>query len=655
MRLLSAAGAHGKLPPRLWRGAVGAIILALVLGSSRRPCHGWSASTPPPTATTINPSTTALVRPIRHVAVIGAGIAGLSVAHALLHNNNNNHVTVDLYDARPSMNSASGGGAGVQLNGGLVALGRIHPPLREAVYRAGLPQIAVESWSHSSSSTTSTTTTSSTSSSTGRKERLLQLDLPRIVRDKPSSAGCRILLENQDNNSNNNNVNEQQSQQQPPGRRLWWISIMRGALQQTLLDQLVLFQRPSGTSSTDRPRLRVQWGKKLVRLYTNDDEQQQPQQQYTCQFADGTQSDQPYDLVVDASGINSVTRRYIQNPQRLRNFNEIDDKDMDNRKTAIYSGIRIRYAVVDGKPGDDTTLSSFSSSSSSSSSSSNSGVTLRQHFGRAAYALSGIYGAGEGQPPARCAFIVYLDPNAWGPFGKRQQPPPPEPQPSSQSSYTKKQVDDDENVDWSQDNRASSLERARRDMLDQLEASGISVNSTELGQYIAQADRFFELGSYFHNPFHKWSSNEGRLVLCGDAAHALPPFLGQGANQAIQDAYCLVQQLYAYNAAVEEYNKNINDSFSSGETATTTSTDTGNEQPPPPPPQLHSYLKAYEQTRWPSTFAVFWKSVFLGYLETGGFDGVYAKFRDGFFKAMGWIGVAERVLLDAATPKLGDE
>jgi flavin-dependent dehydrogenase len=117
-------------------------------------------------------------------------------------------------------------------------------------------------------------------------------------------------------------------------------------------------------------------------------------------------------------------------------------------------------------------------------------------------------------------------------------------------------------------------------------------------------------------------------VLVGDAAHALPPFLGQGGNQAIQDACCL-------GAKVHEYNRQLLRSQPSRENV-----------------KLRDFLKEYERTRWLPTFEIFLKSLFLGYLETGGFDGAYSKFRDVFFKAMGTIGVARQVLLSAAVPKV---
>jgi 2-polyprenyl-6-methoxyphenol hydroxylase-like FAD-dependent oxidoreductase len=40
-----------------------------------------------------------------------------------------------------------------------------------------------------------------------------------------------------------------------------------------------------------------------------------------------------------------------------------------------------------------------------------------------------------------------------------------------------------------------------------------------------------------------WSSRDGALALAGDSCHAMPPFLGQGANQSLQDAYCMAENL----------------------------------------------------------------------------------------------------------------
>ena len=41
----------------------------------------------------------------------------------------------------------------------------------------------------------------------------------------------------------------------------------------------------------------------------------------------------------------------------------------------------------------------------------------------------------------------------------------------------------------------------------------------------------------------RWTSEKGRVVILGDAAHAIPPTSGQGANQAFEDGYSLATVL----------------------------------------------------------------------------------------------------------------
>lgn len=49
----------------------------------------------------------------------------------------------------------------------------------------------------------------------------------------------------------------------------------------------------------------------------------------------------------------------------------------------------------------------------------------------------------------------------------------------------------------------------------------------------------------------RWYSDTGRVVLMGDAAHAIPPSSGQGVNQAIEDGYALAMLLSEGRKAVD--------------------------------------------------------------------------------------------------------
>src|SRR5690606_13027243 len=54
---------------------------------------------------------------------------------------------------------------------------------------------------------------------------------------------------------------------------------------------------------------------------------------------------------------------------------------------------------------------------------------------------------------------------------------------------------------------------------------------------------------YDLKPIHQWA--QGKVCLIGDAAHATTPNLGQGACQAVEDAYVL-GKLFAQGLSVEE-------------------------------------------------------------------------------------------------------
>jgi salicylate hydroxylase len=64
---------------------------------------------------------------------------------------------------------------------------------------------------------------------------------------------------------------------------------------------------------------------------------------------------------------------------------------------------------------------------------------------------------------------------------------------------------------------------------------------------LEHVDTTFRWGLYDREPLTRWAN--GRLALLGDAAHAMLPHMGQGANQAIEDAMALATLLGDASAA----------------------------------------------------------------------------------------------------------
>lgn len=368
-------------------------------------------------------------------------------------------------------------------------------------------------------------------------------------------------------------------------------TITRGALQEVLLGEL-----PQDV------KRRIQFDSKLVDIFDSSSSKangnsNSSEEGIMCKFSNGS-VEGPFDIIIGCDGIKSAVKEFVET-------SKISSAASDQ---AIYSGLRIKVAVQDGAEGMSDSMPNTSE--------------LRQYFGNGAYSLHGIYGAGKNKPPTQAAFLIYQDENYIGPFPKSKDQ-------QQQQRLTSNKVNS-ENVDWAEDTDIN--DKIKSDFLQRIRNSQVP-KVEELISVIENAQKFFEIGVYFHNPlrFQGWSKRikDKHCVLVGDAAHAMPPFLGQGANQAIQDAYCLSQ-------AINTYNKQFSPSSSEDEV------DIQN---------LQYFLKNYEKIRWKPTADITLKAAFLGYLETGNGD-FLSKFRDAFFFTMGKIGVAKKVYLDGATPKV---
>jgi salicylate hydroxylase len=66
---------------------------------------------------------------------------------------------------------------------------------------------------------------------------------------------------------------------------------------------------------------------------------------------------------------------------------------------------------------------------------------------------------------------------------------------------------------------------------------------------IACGERYFKWALYDREPLERWS--KGRATLLGDSAHAMLPYLAQGACMAVEDGYVLAEALARSSDTVE--------------------------------------------------------------------------------------------------------
>lgn len=347
-------------------------------------------------------------------------------------------------------------------------------------------------------------------------------------------------------------------------------SIMRDALQKVLYDATQAILPVEHTEETNIS-VKIETNKKLVSI----DEYNEDEEGVSLTFEDGSTA-KDFDVVFVANGVRSFpTSSDISDAQKYEGLE-------DN-----YTGIRITYAVSEV---DD----SFSLRPNGTN-------TFEQYFGDGCYVLSGSYGGLDGVQ--HMLAVVYKDD-----------------QDATQGI----------NENWQNDEYSMKAQIKQR-----LIRSGLSHRYDSLIALLDACpnDRFFDLGvrdNTVNTLKTPWASSTGRTIFLGDSAHAMPPFLGQGANQALQDAYVLAQGVKKINQCALPENQQIY----SRETQ-----------------KLQDLALSYQVKRKLFTAQLGLKARILGVIETlGGFVGQL--FRDSFFQVMAKVGIVSYVFLDGAKPRI---
>lgn len=356
-------------------------------------------------------------------------------------------------------------------------------------------------------------------------------------------------------------------------------SIMRDNLQELLFEA----SQPNSDYKGARmnTKVRVVNGKEVASVKEDEDSDT-----VTLMMKDGTE-EEGFDMVFGADGVRSAVASYV------------DPVYTDLRDDSFFTGFRVTYCV--SEVDNDFSLRP------------NSRGAFLQFFGDSCYVLTASYGGVKGVQ--HMAAVVYRD-DRDSTFGG--------------------------NAAWKSESEGSLKDATLR----RVRAAGLFSRYPEIERLLAGCadDSLIDLGvrgkslmTALQNPLgvlqssvgakSVWGSTSGRVLLTGDSAHAMPPFLGQGANQALQDAYLLANGVARIN----------------GRGGTPSSRLTAI--------QLKSLVSEYQRKRYLHTLQLSLKAFLLGFIET--LPGpLGALLRDNFFKVMAKVGVVSFVFLDGAKPRV---
>ena len=348
-------------------------------------------------------------------------------------------------------------------------------------------------------------------------------------------------------------------------------SIMRDALQKILYDACM---------KKDKNDLKIKF---VTKKACNNVIENSNNNKIKLDFNDGSSEDN-FDIVIGADGVNSAVREACSGNLPLI---PILGLEPGNR----YTGIRITFAVTE----KDNNFKYRPASGRGE---------FHQWFGDSCYVLSASYGGLNDNIQHMLALVRTDEQDAS--LGENVEWEEEILEKQNQKSKQKQQV--------STNNSMKTLTKQR------LLNAGFHENH-ELFTLLdgCSEDRFIDLGVKDRSiPLKKWSSDSHRVILLGDSAHAMAPFLGQGANQALQDAYVIAQGI-----------TNINN---------------GDDN-------LSNMVQSYEKLRKLPTASLSLKSNFLGFIETLG-GPIGSLVRDNFFRFVGKLGVAGFIFLDGAKPRI---